>query len=248
MSVKTEVSDDAVETVDSIYAVVNGIDNDGELWKEAADVINHTASGVSFYLPRACGVGTLISLALTYPPHMRCYDHAHEFYRIWGLVQHCHMATTEDSSAFHVGVGFIGEEAPESYEANSQQNYRVCGMTEDGLWKITEAESKFVQRKELRYWKNVDLYLALVDERRETVGGEWVKTENVSKGGAAVITSLDLNVDDKIKIISEKYDFSALAVVCNLAPWTDGKSRLSLEFVDSEFPVERIKSRRATDT
>jgi hypothetical protein len=247
MSVKTEMLNAAESEISSIYAVANGIDNEGEPWKEAADIISYSSSGLGFYLPRACGVGTLLSLALTYPPHLRCYDHNHEFYRIWGLVQHCHMTLSEESTAYQLGVGFIGEEPPATYGANPLQNYRVCGTTEDGLWKITESESKFVQRKELRYWKNVDLYLALIDERRETVGGEWVKTENVSKGGAAVVTSLDLNVDDKIKIISEKYDFSGQAVVCNMAPWNNGKSRLSLEFVDSEFPVEKLKVGRSTD-
>lgn len=42
------------------------------------------------------------------------------------------------------------------------------------------------------------------------------------------MTSLDLNTGDRLKIISERYDFSGLAVVCNLSPQDDGRMRLSL--------------------
>ncbi len=245
MSVKTEILNDSEPSVSSsIYTIVNGIDNDGEPWKEAADVFSYTTSGIGFQMPRQCSVGTLISLMLNFPSHLRCYDHDEEFYRIWGLVQHCHLGSGEDASTYQIGVAFIGLSPPATYGANPLQNYRICGMTDEGLWSVTESNTKFVQRKEIRYWTHIRPYLALIDNRRETIGGEWASTENISRGGAAVISGLGLNSGDRLKFICEEFDFSGLAVVCNSQQRTDGKLRLSLEFVESEFPVDKLKDRK----
>ncbi len=229
------------EIIPSFYTVVNGIGEDGERWKEVADVFSFTASGVGFYTARECTVGNLVSLMLQMPPHLRCYDHEEEFYQIWGLVQHCHLSSSNELTAFQVGVAFVGKFPPASYGGNPLQNYRICGMDKDGLWKVTESTTRFVQRKHLRYWKKIDLYLALIDSRRETIGGERAITENISKSGAAVLTSLDLNIGDRVKFISEKFDFSGLAIVCNMQTVKNGKTRLNLEFVENTFPVEKFK-------
>jgi hypothetical protein len=55
-----------------------------------------------------------------------------------------------------------------------------------------------------------------------------------------VLTTLDLHVGDRVKFISERYDFSGMALVCNRRDGSDGKTRLNLQFVGSAFPVERI--------
>ena len=201
MSVETEVIEEVENTTTTqlLQTVVSGIGADNEQWKEVADIFSYTASGMGFYMPRDCEVGHLISLMIPMPSYLRCYDHDEEFYQVWGLVQFCHTATHEDAPTFQVGVAFIGKIPPASYSANPGQNYRICGMNEMGLWSVTESESRFIQRRELRYWKKVDVYLALIDGRRESIGGERITTENISKSGAAVITSLDLKVGDRIE-------------------------------------------------
>jgi hypothetical protein len=247
MSAQTEVLEEVENTVttESIYTVVNGTDADGESWKDVADVFSFTTSGVGFYLPRECGVGTLISLMVQMPAYMRCYDHEEEFYHVWGLVQYCHVATHNDMPAFQVGVAFIGKVPPASFAANPLQNYRISGMNDVGLWSVTESDSRFVQRKELRYWQKIEFYLALIDQRRETIGGERTLTENISKSGAAVVTRLDLSVGDRIKLINSEFDFSSLAVVCNSQKLTDGRNRINLEFINGAFPVHRLNSNNA---
>ncbi|MGH9946413.1 MAG: PilZ domain-containing protein [Pyrinomonadaceae bacterium] len=240
---KTAYENEVAEET-AIFAIINGIDGEGEPWKEAADVINFTSSGIGFNMSRQCSVGTLISLMLNFPSHLRSYDHDEEFYRVWGLVQHCHSISKDDDETHQLGVAFVGSDPPSSYAGNPMQNYRICGMADDGLWIVTESKTRFVQRRELRHWKKIRPYLALIDNRRETIGGEWATTENISKGGAAVITGLELNVGDRVKFISEDYDFSGLAVVCNSHARSDGKMRLSLEFVENEFPIDTLNSRK----
>jgi len=227
----------------SLVTLVDGIDDDGASWKEIADVFSYSTSGLGFYLPRPCRIGNLVSLMLQLPSDLRCYDHAEELYQVWGLVQSCYMSITADLAAYQVLVALVGKEPPASYAGNPLQNYRICGSSEDGLWKITESETRFVQRRDVRYWEKIEIYLATVDAKGSTIGGEKARTENVSKSGAAVISTLDLKVGDRVKLISEAFDFSGLAVVRDMRSLKDVHSKVHLEFLESRFPVEKLKSK-----
>lgn len=226
----------------SMYTVVKVKESGGSVGKEIADIISVSSSGAGFILKRRCSVGHLVSLTMPLPPHQRSYDHKKELYSVWGLVQHCHEVVAEGKTSYHVGVAFIGKHAPHSYDSNPDQNYRICGMADDGLWMVKEAAAPFKTRKDLRFWKSIDLYLALLDSQKGQLSGERTTTENISRSGAAVISTLDVNVGDRVKFINEKYDFSGLAVVCNRQIGEDKRTRLHLQFVESRFPVELIKS------
>ena len=245
MSTSTELLKRKAEiSTMSIQAVVKGNDAVEGNWKEIADIASVSATGGGLYIQRECQIGTLISLVLPLEPHLRSYDHEKELYRVWGLVQHCQPLSGEGNVGYHVGVAFIGKDAPKSYKENPEQPYKICGMTEEGLWKIAEAKAQFKVRRHVRYWTNVDPYLALVDGKRDALRGERTVTENVSKSGAAVISNLDVNIGDRVKFICEKYDFSGLAVVCNRQTGKDGRERLHLQFVENTFPVEKVEKHK----
>lgn len=242
MSASTELLKSRAElTSASLYTVVKVKENADTAWKEVADVISISSSGAGFFLPRPCEVGRLVSLMMPLPPHLRSYDHDKDLYRVWGLVQHCYEVKNSDQTGYQVGVAFVGKNEPDSYRSDPQTSYRICGMDDIGLWKIAETKGAFKKRQDMRYWTAVDLYLALVDGKRDAIGGEKTITENLSRSGAAVLTTLDVNVGDRVKFISEKYDFSGLAVVCNRQVGDDKITRLHLKFVDSNFPVNRLE-------
>ncbi len=224
----------------SLHAVVKAKEKNDRHWKEVADLITVSATGSSFNLQRPCEVGTLLSLMIPLPAHMRCYDHDKEFYRVWGLVQHCAPIKADDPSNFHIGVAFIGKHVPEGYRANPMQHYHISGVDEAGMWSVSKSKTPFKKRAEARFWRPIDLYLALVDTKDGSTGGERTVTENVSRSGAAVITTLDVGIGDRVKFISEEYDFSGLAVVCNKQRGDDGRTRLHLKFVDNRFPVQAL--------
>lgn len=242
MSVQTELPKQKADlTAISLYTVVKSKEtSDGSFWKEVGDIVSVSATGAGFYLPRECPVGSLVSLMVPLPAHLRCYDHDKEFYRVWGLVQHCQMLAGEDLAGYHIGVAFIGKNPPSSYKQDPKRGYRICGMNEDGLWKVEESKTPFKTRKHIRYWKSIDLYLALLDSKRDLIGGERTKTENISKSGAAVFTTMDVDIGDRVKFISKEYDFSGLAVVCNRQSDEEGNSRLHLQFVENTFPVDKL--------
>lgn len=241
MSAQAEVLEEAVDTVSTtLFAVVKVKESNDESWKETADVISVSSTGAGFYINRECQVGRLVALVVPLEPHLRCYDHQKELYAVFGLVQHCHLLTNEDASGYHVGVAFVGKKPPESYREDPTQSYRICGMSEDGLWKIKEAAKAFKPRKDPRFYQSINHYLAVIDAQKTAIAGERTTTENISKSGAAVITSLDINVGDRVKFISEEYDFSGLAVVCNRKVSADGRARLNLQFVGNSFPIKKI--------
>ena len=224
----------------SVHAVVKGKDKGNRQWKAVADLISVSSTGASFNMARNCEPGTLVSLTIPLPAHLRCYDYDQEFYRVWGLVQHCEPMTADDPSNFHVGVAFIGNTCPDTYKADPMQHYRVAGVDDTGMWKVDELKTPFKKRADVRFWRSVELYLALIDTKDGSTGGERTVAENVSRGGAAVLTTMNVGIGDRVKFISEEYDFSGLAVVCNAQPTDDNRTRLHLNFVEVNFPVERF--------
>ena len=239
MSVRSELPKRKADTT-PLHAVVKGKQKSGRQWKEVSDLVGFSATGASFNLPRQCEPGTLILMMLPLPTHLRCYDYDKEFYRVWGLVQHCEPIVADDTSKFHVGVAFIGRESPQSYKKNAKQHYRITGVHEDGMWEVAELKTAFKKRGDVRFWIPVDLYLALIDTKDGSAGGERTSAENVSRSGAAVFTTLDVRVGDRVKFISTQYDFSGLAVVCNVESGADNRKRLHLRFVETSFPVKAL--------
>lgn len=244
MIAEAEVTDETrqtTRTTPSLFAVVKIRPSENETVRETADVASLSSTGAGFYISRECKTGQLVSLTIPLEDELRAYDQDKEMYRVWGLVQHCHRLADDDAERFHVGVAFIGKHAPESYDDDPNQSYRICGMGEDGLWKIVESR-EFTTRKDPRFYIEVDHYLAVDNKSSSASGGERTKTENISKNGAAVLSSLNVNVGERVKFISEKYDFSGLAVVCNSVELKDGRKRLHLRFVENSFPIEKLES------
>jgi len=237
MSVRSELP---TKKADTTHAVVKGKENGDRPWKEVSDLISFSATGASFKLRRRCEPGTLILLMVPLPAHLRCYDFDKESYRVWGLVQHCAALVADGTSKFHVGVAFIGKNSPYSYKKDASQHYRIAGVSADGMWKVAELKSEFKKRADVRFWIPVDLYLAVIDTKNGSTGGERTSAENVSRSGASVFTTLNVGIGDRIKFISEQYDFSGLAVVCNVQSGTDDRKRLHLKFVETVFPVETL--------
>jgi hypothetical protein len=154
--------------------------------------------------------------------------------------------TVDGIPGFHIGVAFIGKYSPKSYRDSPLQHYRISGVKGDGMWNVQESKRPFKKRAGVRFWQSLELYLAFIDTKHGSRGGERTTTENVSRSGAAVFTTMNVGIGDRVKFISEEYDFSGLAVVCNTQVGDDGRKRLHLQFIESMFPVARLmKSKHA---
>ena len=243
-----QVLEETIATVSTqLFAVVRVKESNGDTWKDTADIVSISSTGAGFYIDRDCQAGRLVAMVIPLEPHLRCYDQEKELYAVFGLVQHCHKVKSAGASRYHVGVAFIGKRTPESYREDPTQSYRICGMNENGLWKIMEAGNDFKPRRDHRFYQSIKHYLAVIDAKKTAIAGERATTENISRSGAAVITTLDVHVGDRVKFISEEYDFSGVAVVCNRKSSPDGRARVNLQFVENAFPVEKITRRESME-
>lgn len=230
-----------VERVSSeLRTIVQVREGDGETWKEVVTVSTVSRNGAGFSLSRPIIVGRLVTLVMPLDPDLRAYDFDKEVYPVMGIVQHCSRASVEGENVYHVGVGFIGKEVPDSFKADPTQNFRITGMNKDGLWSVAEAASQFKKRRQPRFWVGIGVTISLLQKAENSGAKEETHTVNIAAGGASVACSLEASVGEKVKFACKPLDFYSIAIVRNRKVQTDAPTTLHLEFVDSEFPVEKI--------
>ncbi|MFN6965080.1 MAG: PilZ domain-containing protein [Pyrinomonadaceae bacterium] len=221
-------------------AIVKGKESTVISWTENTTLTSLSSNGAGFHLSRPCEPGRLLALMIPMPAHMRSYDQDKKLYRIWGLVQYCYRSDTEGEALYHVGVAFIGKDAPRSYLANPQQCYRVAGIDKRGLWRVEEMDATFKKRRSVRYWESIGASIFLLDSEQQTIAAETVETENISETGASVFATMRAVVGDRIKFVSDQPSFSGLAIVRARRIGSDDRTRIHLEFVDGKFPAAKL--------
>lgn len=225
-----------------IPGFVKGQDANKIPWQENIRVTSLSKNSAGIEIPRKCRIGNLIFLSAPIPLEMRSNKSEKENYEIWGIIQHCTPFTKEDNTnEYHLGLALIGEKPPNSYVGNPMQHYRLKGISSNGFWNIEETEKEFIIRKYARFWANIEVYLGILDEHSDLSGGEKVFTENISAGGVAALTNLEISKGDCVKFIAADYDFSALAIVRNVQKMANQKMKVHLEFAVAKFPMEKLK-------
>jgi hypothetical protein len=223
-----------------LKTIVQVKEGDDETWKEVTKVTTVSRNGAGFSLPRPCKVGRLVTLVMPLDPDLRAYDEDRELYPVMAIVQYCNQGMVDGEPVYHVGVGFVGKQIPESFKADPTQSYRICGMKKDGLWEIAEADSQFKNRKQPRYWLSLPVTISLLQKAEQAVSREETVTKNIGSGGASVACNLMAGVGDKVKFACKELDFYALARVRNRKIQKNETPTLHLEFIDDEFPIEKV--------
>lgn len=230
-----------------LKTIVQVKESDDETWKEVTKVTTVSRNGAGFSLPRPVRVGRLVTLVMPLDPDLRAYDEDKDLYPVMGLVQYCNQGMVNGESVYHVGVGFVGKNIPESFKADPTQNYRIIGMKKDGLWEIAEAESQFKNRKRPRYWISLPVTVSLLQKAEQPIAREETFTQNIGAGGVSVACSLTAGVGDKVKFACREIDFYAIAIVRNRKTPKNESPTLHLEFLDDELPVEKLIATRTLE-
>ncbi len=221
-----------------LKAVIQVKEGDGKSWKEVADVSTVSRNGAGFSLSRGCSVGRLITIVMPMPRELRAYDEDKELYPVMGIVQYCNEGMVGNKKVFHVGAGFVGKNIPKSFTEDPMQNYRITGMSKEGLWEITESGTKFQNRKNPRYWISLPVTISLIQKENKSITREDTVTRNVGAGGVSIASSLNASVGDKVKFACKGLDFYAIGVVRNTK--SGETPTVHLEFLDDEFPIEKV--------
>jgi aminoglycoside phosphotransferase (APT) family kinase protein len=208
-------------------------------WTEMTRLINVTPFGAGFTLKRPTEKGRLLHMTIPMPRQLRVFDHVEDQYRIWAIVRHLKSKTTDTGSAFEVGVAFIGKRAPASYEAQPWKRYDVSFNAAQTLATIheTPVSPTADERAHTRHNIAVDMRVELIDQNGAVVESEQTVTENISKQGATLFTTLEIPVGRFIRIASEQYRTTVYAAIRSRSIGTDGVARIHVEFIDKVWPL-----------
>lgn len=221
-------------------------------WVEMTRLIDVTPFGARFSLSRPTEPGRLMHLTMPMPRQLRCFDFVEPQYRVWALVRNISAlaATAENKmTRFAVGVAFVGKRPPPSYELDPTKRYEVAGsVTESGLWLLREMADRTEShvpsedpRPETRFNLPLEVTVEVYDENGEIIARETTVTENISRRGAAVFTTLDVERGRLIRLSSTQYQLTVIAAVRARRAGSDGIMRLHLEFIDRQWPLEGIE-------
>jgi hypothetical protein len=217
-------------------------------WSEVTRLTDVSAFGAGFSLNRPLKRGRLALLTVPMPRTLRCFDFADAQYRVWGLVRRCIPVRSPDGARYSIGVAFIGKNPPAKYIDDPSTLYEITHREEEGLWHIAEAldqpDEKNLSkedRRQTRFFIPEPLTLEILTPEGSISQSENTVTENISIGGAAVFTSLMVNVGEFVRITSDRYAIKIISVVRGRRIGPDGIARLHLEFIDHFFPLEGIE-------
>ncbi|HYY58794.1 MAG TPA: PilZ domain-containing protein [Pyrinomonadaceae bacterium] len=229
---------------------VKGRDSSGYEWSEMTRLIDVTPFGARLRLKRPILWGQLLRLTMALPRQMRCYDFTEQQYLVWGVVRHVTALKEEGelaASSFEAGVAFVGKRPPATYEKDPTTLYTVePDPGQDGMWRLrlfSGDAPKVLQkerRKETRLSAAVEVMVEVLDYKGEVAAGEQTVTENISRHGAAIYTTLDVEEGDFVRLRSSQYH-TVSAVVRARRRGADGITRLHLEFVGRPWPIEGVE-------
>jgi hypothetical protein len=204
-----------------------GHDPDGSEWEEMTSTDDVSYAGASFPLRHGHGVGQVLLFSAPLPRNFRRYDLTETSYKTYALIRNSR--TTTDAARL-VGVMFLGRVPPKGFEAKPGGRYRLPTDPRAAAVQDTGAAPSERRRHErLQLFVNLRL-------RRSGAGGvmeEQTVTENVSRGGARVFTTLPVVKGETLTVTDLEDSVSAEAVVRNVYVGSDRVSRLNLQFPDA---------------
>lgn len=219
-------------------------------WEEITRLIDVTPFGAGFTLSRSIEVGRILLLKIPMPRQLRCYDHAEIQYQVWALVRHVRRVIDADptENVYSIGVAFVGKFPPADFYENPAQVYEVIDPNSQGFWRVrkqsalsgfaAQNEQNIDSRRHTRLEIPLNVIIEVFNEAGETVASEMTATENVSRTGASVLTTLEVERGRFVRLSCDEYDVTIVAVVRARKTGKNGIARLHLEFIDREFPLE----------
>lgn len=219
-------------------------------WNEVTRLTDVSAFGAGFALKRPVKRGRLVLLTIPMPRQLRCFDHSEEQYRIWGLVRRCLpvAGAAGSESLYTIGTAFVGKNAPSSYFDDPATLYDISHREEEGLWHIVKASESSGPaevppdaRRQTRFSIPETMLLEVLDVGGNVEISETTVTENLSLGGAALFTSLQVSPGSFVRLTCLRNNITIISIVRGRRQGPDGMTRLHVEFVDRFFPLEGIE-------
>lgn len=218
-------------------------------WMEMTRLENVTPFGTEFILKRPTETGRLLHLTLPMPRQLRCFDHIEPQYRIWSIVRKVKTVKSDGAGEprFSIGVAFIGKHPPASFEKDPAARYDIKpGATAGDLWQLREQTPRAVaapqsRTQETRLHMPNEVIVEVLNEAGQVAAREETVTENISRRGAAVYTTLEVEPGRFVRMTSTRHSLTVAAAVRACRVGADNIKRLHLEFVDAQWPLEGVE-------
>ena len=231
----------------SLPVRVLGYDSDGTSWQELTETEDLSAGGLSFRVKRPVFKGQVLRLALPMPKRLRRFDPEEPAYRVYGIVREAFL----DGGICRVGVMFYGKEPPGGYEENPTARFRLPSDADEPRKPAAPRPSQQEEEKPDPYGRRtaerfdifVDFLVELVDEWGAVLQEERTVADNISKGGARLMTARELAKGDVIVLHEVGGTFEARAEVRDLHVGKDGIRRLNVRFLDGRSPDHLVRRR-----
>jgi hypothetical protein len=228
----------------SLPVRVLGYDADGTSWQELTETDDLAAGGCSFRVKRPVFRGQVLRLALPMPKRLRRFDPEEPAYRVYGIVRDAIL----EAGICRIGVMFYGKEPPSGFEGNPSARFRLPSDEDERpaaprpVQEEDEKPDPYGRRSSERFDIFVDFFMELVDEWGAVLQEERTVADNISKGGARVLTSRDLAKGDVIVLHEVGGVFESRAEVKDLHVGKDGIRRLNVRFLDGS-PEHLVRRR-----
>ncbi|MDX6614532.1 MAG: hypothetical protein QOD75_3718 [Blastocatellia bacterium] len=216
-------------------------------WVEMSRLIDVTPFGARFPISHPTEPGRLLHLTMPMPRQLRCFDHVEDTYRVWALVRNLRSVPPVGNQVmrFEVGVAFIGKRPPTSYENEPNKRYEIArSAAESSVWKLQEDADLMVsnlpssdQRIDTRHNIPINVTMQVIDQNGAIASTENTVTENISRRGAAVMTTINVPDGRFVRLSSDQYGIAVLSAVRGRRVGSDGVLRLHLEFIDRDWPL-----------
>jgi len=206
----------------SLPVRVQGHLEDGSAWAEMTSSEDASFGGASFVLKHPVPQGQALFLSLPLPKRFRRYDLTEPSYHVYAVVR--------DIVGPRVGVMFLGKHAPKGYGEGSR-------------YLLPSDPHPQAEPKERRQHLRREIFLNLKLRRDAAESGpqeERTVAENLSKGGARVLTSLAVAKGEVLVLEEVDGDFRTRVEIRGVYIGKDGVPRLNLRFLDSLAPDRLI--------
>jgi PilZ domain len=210
---------------------VQGNAEGGAPWTEMSSTDDASFGGASFVLEHSVDLGHVLSLILPLPRRFRRYDLTEPGYHVWSLVRDVMVV----GATRRVGVMFLGKSPPRGYEKNPGGRYLLS----------TDPPPKPKERRRYSRLENAfqNLTLRRLDATGAPIQEERTVAENLSKGGARVMTAMAVAKGDVVLVEEMGGDFRTRAEIRNVYIGEDRVPRLNLQFLDGEAPDRMLEGR-----
>ena len=193
-----------------------------EQWQEISKAVDLSQTSLGFKLHHKPAVGLVLYLSFPMPWRLRQYAHSDPTYRVYTIVRR--VADLPDNT-YTVGVEFIGEHPPASYETKPWLVYKSATPKTDD------------RRKAPRVSASHAIWVEYYNAKKELIALEQGCTENVSKSGARICVMEPPNEFDFVKVFIPGKDFNSFAKVTNYFMEKDGIYRLCVNFLNTELKL-----------